>query len=156
MRGGAILETVLGLIVLIAAGAFFIYAQGQVDDGSGADGYKLTARFSSVGDLTRGADVRVAGVPVGTVTAVRLDQETYFAEAELELSGHIEIPTDSAKIATAGLLGGSFVEIEPGGDMDVLAAGGEISYTQGAVDMFDLIGQAVMNRGSSQSEGSGS
>ena len=95
MRGGAILETVLGLIVLIAAGAFFIYAQGQVDDGSGADGYKLTARFSSVGDLTRGADVRVAGVPVGTVTAVRLDQETYFAEAELELSGHIEIPTDS-------------------------------------------------------------
>ena len=157
MRGGAILETVLGLIVLIAAGAFFLYAQGQVDDGSGPDGYTLTARFSSVGDLTRGADVRVAGVPVGTVTAVRLDQDTYFAEAELELNGEIEIPTDStAKIATAGLLGGSFIEIEPGGDMDVLSAGGEISFTQGAVDMFDLIGQAVMNRGSSSSDGDGS
>ncbi|HCR65063.1 MAG: outer membrane lipid asymmetry maintenance protein MlaD [Oceanicaulis sp.] len=155
MRGGAVLETVLGLLVLVTAGAFLIYAQGQIDDGSGSDGYTLTARFSSVGDLNRGADVRVAGVPVGTVTTVRLDQDTYFAEAVFELNGEIQIPADStAKIATAGLIGGVFIEIEPGGDVDMLQAGEEISFTQGAVDMFDLIGQAVMNRGSSGSGGS--
>ena len=108
-----------------------------------------------MGDLSRGADVRVAGVPVGTVTTVRLDQDTYFAEAVFELNGEIQIPADStAKIATAGLIGGVFIEIEPGGDVDMLQAGEEISFTQGAVDMFDLIGQAVMNRGSSGSGGS--
>lgn len=149
MRGGAILETVLGVLVLAAAGAFLIYAQGQIDDGTSADGYTLTARFSSVGDLNRGADVRVAGVPVGTVSAVRLDPETYFAEAELLVSGDIELPSDStAKITAAGLIGGVFVEIEPGGDVDMLQPGDEITFTQGAVDMFDLIGEAVMNRSS--------
>ena len=51
----------------------------------------------------------------------------------------------------AGLLGGSYVEIEPGGAMEMLEPGGEITYTQGAVDMFDLIGEAVMNRGGSNS-----
>jgi len=149
MRGAAILETLLGLVVLIAAGAFLVYAQGEIGDGEGGEGYTITARFSSVGNLNRGADVRVAGVPVGTVSAVRLDPETYFAEAVLQVNGDIEFPSDStAKITTAGLIGGVFVEIEPGGDIDMLQAGDEIAYTQGAVDMFDLIGQAVMNRSS--------
>jgi phospholipid/cholesterol/gamma-HCH transport system substrate-binding protein len=144
MRGGAVLETLLGLAVLIAAGAFLFYAQGRLDEGPGRDSYELTARFSTVGDLARGAEVRVAGVPVGAVQAIELDPQTYFAQATLTIRSGIEIPDDStAKIATAGLLGGAYVEIEPGGAMEVLSAGGEIQFTQGAVDMFDLIGQAV-------------
>lgn len=144
MRGGAVLETLLGLAVLIAAGAFLFYAQGRLDEGPGRDSYELTARFSTVGDLSRGAEVRVAGVPVGAVQAIELDPQTYFAQATLTIRSDIEIPDDStAKIATAGLLGGAYVEIEPGGAMEVLSPGGEIEFTQGAVDMFDLIGQAV-------------
>lgn len=144
MRGGAVLETLLGLAVLIAAGAFLFYAQGRLDEGPGRDSYELTARFSTVGDLARGAEVRVAGVPVGAVQAIELDPQTYFAQATLTIRSDIEIPDDStAKIATAGLLGGAYVEIEPGGAMEVLSPGGEIQFTQGAVDMFDLIGQAV-------------
>jgi len=149
MRGGAVLETLLGLAVLIAAGAFLFYAQGRLDEGPGRDSYELTARFSTVGDLARGAEVRVAGVPVGAVQAIELDPQTYFAQATLTIRSDIEIPDDStAKIATAGLLGGAYVEIEPGGAMEVLAPGGEIQFTQGAVDMFDLIGQAVGGGGS--------
>lgn len=149
MRGGAVLETLLGLAVLIAAGAFLFYAQGRLDEGPGRDSYELTARFSTVGDLTRGAEVRVAGVPVGAVQAIELDPQTYFAQATLTIRSDIEIPDDStAKIAAAGLLGGAYVEIEPGGAMEVLAPGGEIQFTQGAVDMFDLIGQAVGGGGS--------
>jgi phospholipid/cholesterol/gamma-HCH transport system substrate-binding protein len=144
MRGGAVLETLLGLAVLIAAGAFLFYAQGRLDEGPGRDSYELTARFSTVGDLARGAEVRVAGVPVGAVQGIELDPQTYFARTILTLRSDIEIPQDStAKIASAGLLGGAYVEIEPGGAMEVLEPGGEIEFTQGAVDMFDLIGQAV-------------
>jgi phospholipid/cholesterol/gamma-HCH transport system substrate-binding protein len=148
MRTGAVLETVLGFVVLVAAGAFLVYAQGQRTEGPGRDGYELTARFNTVGDLARGAEVRVAGVPVGSVRAVELDPDTYFARADMVIRAGVNIPEDStAKISTAGLLGGSYVEIEPGGAMEMLEPGGEITYTQGAVDMFDLIGQAVMNRG---------
>ncbi len=144
MRGGAVLETLLGLAVLVAAGAFLFYAQGRLDEGPGRDSYELTARFSTVGDLARGAEVRVAGVPVGAVQGVELDTQTYFARTILSICSDIEIPDDStAKIATAGLLGGSYIEIEPGGAMEVLEPGEEIQFTQGAVDMFDLIGQAV-------------
>lgn len=144
MRAGAVLETLLGLVVLIAAGAFVVYAQGQLDRNSSQDSYEITARFSTVGDLSRGAEVRIAGVPVGTVSGIELDPATYFARAELMVRSDIEIPLDStAKISTAGLLGGAFVEIEPGGSVDILEPGGEIEFTQGAVDMFDLIGQAV-------------
>ncbi len=153
MRSGAVLETVLGFVVLVAAGAFLVYAQGQMTEGPGRDGYEVTARFNTVGDLARGAEVRVAGVPVGAVRAVELDPETYFARADMVIRADVEIPEDStAKIAMAGLLGGSYVEIEPGGAMEMLEPGGEITYTQGAVDMFDLIGQAVMNRGGGDSD----
>lgn len=152
MKSGAVLETLIGLLVLIAAGAFLVYGQGQLDGGPGRDGYTLTARFSSIGDLSRGAEVRVAGVPVGTVSGIELDEQTYFARTIFKIRSSVDIPEDStAKIAMAGLLGGSYVEIEPGGATEMLAEGGEIEFTQGSVDLFDLIGEAVMNRGSGAS-----
>ncbi|PWE17318.1 outer membrane lipid asymmetry maintenance protein MlaD [Marinicauda salina] len=146
MRTGALLETIIGFIVLAAAGAFFAYAQGELEEGPGRDGYQLTARFNTIGDLARGAEVRVAGVPVGAVSAIELDAQTYFARTALTIRSDVEIPADStAKIATSGLLGGAYVEIEPGGDAEMLAAGEEIRFTQGAVDLMDLIGETVMN-----------
>ncbi|WP_019961907.1 outer membrane lipid asymmetry maintenance protein MlaD [Woodsholea maritima] len=153
MRASALVETLIGAGVLAAAGFFLFYAGSNLSTGQSADGYTLSARFSTIGGLTRGADVRVAGVPVGTVSAIELDQQTYLARAVMRLDGGIEIPEDSsARIASNGLLGGAFVEIEPGGLEEALIEGGEIQYTQGAVDIFSLIGEAVMNRASGGSE----
>ncbi len=150
MKSGAFLETLIGVIVLVAAGFFLVWAQGRLDEGAGGDGYEVVARFNTVGELARGAEVRMAGVPVGAVQSISLDTETYFARTDLEIRGDIEIPQDStARIATAGLLGSAYVEIEPGGAMEMISEGGEIEFTQGAVDMFDLIGDAVMDRGGS-------
>jgi phospholipid/cholesterol/gamma-HCH transport system substrate-binding protein len=147
MKAGAILETVLGVAVLAAAAAFLIFGQSQLEAGPGRDSYPLTARFSSVGDLARGAEVRVAGVPVGSVQSVRLDPQTYFARIEMRLRADVLLPLDStAKVTSSGLLGGSYIEIEPGGDMDMLASGDEIEFTQGAVDIFDLIGEFMSGR----------
>ncbi len=146
MNAGALVETVIGAIVLAGAVFFLIFAQGRIDSGPGADGYELSARFSSVGDLERGADVRVAGVPVGTVRRIELDPDTFFARATLVIDGAIEIPADStASITANGLLGGLYVNIEPGGDVESLQPGAEIEFTQGAVDLFDLVGQFVSN-----------
>lgn len=152
MKGGAVLETIIGILVLIAAGAFLVFAQGQLDEGPGRDGYELNARFSSIGDLSRGAEVRVAGVPVGTVSRIELDEQTYFARTVFRIRSSVDIPEDStAKIALAGLLGGAYVEIEPGGATEMLEPGGEIEFTQGSVDLFDLIGEFISQRGSGAS-----
>lgn len=154
MKGGAVLETLIGLVVLIVAGAFLVYAQGQLDEGPGRDGYELNARFSSIGDLSRGAEVRVAGVPVGTVSRIELDTRTYFARTIFQIRSDVEIPTDStAKVAMAGLLGGAYIAIEPGGAEETLEPGGEIQFTQGPVDLFDLIGEFISQRGSGGGSG---
>lgn len=139
-----VIETVVGAAVLLAAGGFLTYALGAAGGGGGSGGYEVTARFGQVGGLASGADVRVAGVKVGTVSGVELDPKTYLALARLELDRSVALPSDStAKITSDGLLGGSHVSIEPGGAMDNLRQGGEIINTQGAVDIFGMIGGMI-------------
>jgi phospholipid/cholesterol/gamma-HCH transport system substrate-binding protein len=78
------------------------------------------------------------------VASLKLDPKTYLAEAHLALQPDIKLPADStAKITSDGLLGGAHVAIEPGGALTDLKAGGEIPNTQGAVDIFGLIGQVI-------------
>lgn len=137
-------ETVVGALVLIGAAVFLGYLMtvGQIRSQTG--GYPVTARFGQVGALKEGDDVRVAGVRVGQVTGVTLDPKTYFAATELTIDRGVSLPSDStAKITSDGLLGGAHVSVEPGGAEDMLAPGGEIQNTQGAVDLFGLIGQMI-------------
>lgn len=143
MRGpGA--ETGLGLLVLAVAGAFLFYVLGVGDVSTGPRGYVVMARFGQVGALAPGAAVRVAGVKVGTVAKVTLDPKTYMAITRLDLDSTLSLPSDStARISSDGLLGGAHVAITPGGAPDSLKAGGEIENTQGAVDLFGLIGQVM-------------
>ena len=137
-------ETVMGLVVLVAAAGFLAYSLSVGGVGKTQGGYDLTARFGEAGALAPGADVTVAGVSVGTVTRITLDPKSFLAVASLNLDPSVKLPSDStAKIATDGLLGGAHVAIAPGGASDDLKPGGEIENTQGAVDLFGLIGQVI-------------
>jgi phospholipid/cholesterol/gamma-HCH transport system substrate-binding protein len=137
-------ETVVGAAVLGAAGLFLAYALSAAGNGGGRGGYELTARFGQAGGLAPGADVRVAGVKVGTVSDVELDPQSYLAVTRLTLQGGVKLPADStAKITSDGLLGGSHVSIAPGGAVETLEPGGQIENSQGAVDLFGLIGQVL-------------
>jgi phospholipid/cholesterol/gamma-HCH transport system substrate-binding protein len=110
MRGGAVLETLVGVIVLVVAVVFLVFAQGRLDSDPSSGEYEVNARFSEIGALTRGAEVRVSGVPVGSVTAIDLDTQTYFAQVTLRLRRDVMLPSDStAKITASGLLGGAYV-----------------------------------------------
>ena len=132
------------LVVLAAAAGFLIYALEHAGGGGSAGGYQVSARFGEVGALAPGADVRVAGVKVGAVSRVELDPKTYLARATFTLNKDVKLPADStAKITSDGLLGGQHVSIAPGGAAEDLKAGSEITNTQGAVDLFGLIGQAI-------------
>jgi phospholipid/cholesterol/gamma-HCH transport system substrate-binding protein len=137
-------ETAIGAVVIAVAAGFLVYALGHTGGGVARDGYQVIARFGEAGALAAGADVRVAGVKVGAVSSIALEPKTYLAKATLTLNPDLKLPADStAKITSDGLLGGSHISIAPGGAAEDLAPGAEFMNTQGAVDLFGLIGQVM-------------
>lgn len=137
-------ETGMGIVVLAVAGTFLAYSLSVGGVKMKTGGYDVTAKFGQAGSLAPGAAVSVAGVKVGTVSTITLDPKTYLAVTKLHLDPTVKLPSDStAKITSDSLLGGVHVAIAPGSALDDLKPGGEIDNTQGAVDLFGLIGQVV-------------
>jgi len=145
---GNLVETLIGAVVLVVAG-FFLYFSYEKSDVGAITGYSLMAKFDKVDGVKVGSDVMLAGIKVGTVLEQRLDTEEYLAVLKISLSSDVKLPEDSAiKIASDGLLGGKYLSIDPGGAEDYLEPGDEIRFTQGAIDLTDLIGKAIYNTGS--------
>jgi phospholipid/cholesterol/gamma-HCH transport system substrate-binding protein len=48
-------------------------------------------------------------------------------------------------VVADGLLGDNFVQLEPGGSEENIAEGGEIQFTQGAINVVDLLGRFVFS-----------
>lgn len=136
-------ETIVGAVVLAVAGGFFVYAAQQADVNVGG-AYELSAKFRKAEGVNVGADVRISGVKVGTITGMRLDPESYQAEITMAIRDDIAVPEDSAAvIASEGLLGGSHVSIQPGGAEFMLEEGDEFGFTQGSVNLLDLVGRFI-------------
>ncbi|MCA3439547.1 MAG: MCE family protein, partial [Rhodobacter sp.] len=74
-------EVIAGAAVLAAAVGFLVYAGQSTGFTGNAASYPLVASFRSVDGVTVGTDVRLAGVKVGTVTALELNPQTFFADA---------------------------------------------------------------------------
>ena len=138
-------EAGVGALVLGCAGAFLAYAVGHSEMRSGlGSGYPVIARFGQVGGLAAGADVRLAGVKVGSVSNIELDQKTFLAKTTINIDANVHLPVDSTvKISSDSLLGGQHITIEPGGATADMKPGAEFENVQGAVDLFGLIGQVI-------------
>lgn len=140
MSAENVTEVLTGAAVLAAALGFAAYAGLGTRLAPEKDGYELTASFRSVDGVSVGTDVRLAGVKVGTVTKLALNPDTYYADATVTVKNGLAIPDDSSiLISSEGLLGGNFVEIQPGGSPVMLEAGQEILDTQGAVGLVQLL-----------------
>ena len=144
------LETIVGLFVALGLGALFILAMkvSNLSSLGGEDGYEITARFLNIGGLKVRSPVKMAGVVVGRVKDIRLDEQTYEAVATLSVASEFDnIPSDtSASIYTAGLLGEQYVYLEPGGEDTFLMDGDRITLTQSAVVLEQLIGQFLYQK----------
>ena len=133
-------EVVVGAAVLAAALGFLWFIVSATGLSGGTAGMELKANFRSAEGVSVGTDIRLAGVSVGTVSKLDLNGETYRAEAVFSIDEGITIPDDSAAVvASEGLLGGTFVEIVPGGSFGMFADGGLIEDTQGAVSLIQLL-----------------
>ena len=131
-------ELIAGGAVLAVAAAFLLFSLG--DGIAQRGGYPLTASFPDVDGVEVGTEVRLAGVRVGRVTDVRLNPQTYLADAVLTIPDDIALPADSAAlIQSDGLLGGAYILIQPGGSVENLAPGDEIEDVQGAVSLLQLM-----------------
>lgn len=111
----------------------------------GGRGYELQALFPSVGGLKIGSPIVIAGVEVGRVKSIRL--ENYQARVSLSLPEDVKIQEDAiAAIKTKGLIGEKYIEITPGGSEKFINPGGQIRETQPPVDLEELISKFVFGK----------
>jgi phospholipid/cholesterol/gamma-HCH transport system substrate-binding protein len=141
-------DLVVGLFVLagLAALAYLsIRIGGMAYTGPG--GLQLYATFEEVGGLRPRAPVAIAGVKVGQVSEIRLDDDLR-ARVMLDLDPALQLPIDSsARIVTSGLLGDQFITLEAGAEEDMLDSGDEIDFTESAISLESLIGKFVNDAG---------
>lgn len=145
MTQRSLAETLTGAVVLVVAVGFLGYAVANTGR-TPVTGYALHARFDRIDGLAVGADVKVAGVKVGSVTTARVDPQTYQAELGFSVQNTVKLPRDtSAEITSDGLLGGKYLALVPGGDDTMLAAGGTVAITQSAVSLEQLLGKFIFS-----------
>ena len=149
---GPRLEFSVGAFLLLALASLLVLAVASTNQrfGIGGGDYVLKARFSQIGQLRPQAPVKVGGVTIGQVADIQLDPVKYDSIVTLSLDGKFkDLPADtSAGIFTSGLLGESYIGLQPGGDPENLKSGEEIAYTQPAVDLIQLAGKYMFGGGS--------
>ena len=134
------IEFLVGCFVLVGLGAVF-YLAIQVGSARvfGGDTYTLQARFSSTSGVNVGSRVEIAGVRVGTVTSIVLN-DNFYSMVTFELPNSIQLDDDTiVSIKTAGLIGDRYLDISPGGSGFPLEAGDLIVDTESALDIEGLI-----------------
>ncbi len=111
----------------------------------GGKGYEIYAIFSNIGGLRTGSSIEIAGVDVGRVKSITLDN--YQAHVVLDLPWGVKIQEDAiALVKTKGLIGERYIEITPGGSEKIIQPGGRIRETQPAVDLEELISKFAFGK----------
>ncbi|MBK5101891.1 MAG: outer membrane lipid asymmetry maintenance protein MlaD [Desulfobacteraceae bacterium] len=111
----------------------------------GGKGYEVQAVFSNSGGLKAGSSVVIAGVEVGRVKRIVLDD--YQALVVINLPLDVKVQEDAiASIKTKGLIGEKYIGITPGGSEKTIEPGGRIRDTQPAVDLEQMISSFVFGK----------
>lgn len=142
------IEVAVGLF-LVAGFLCFAYLSVRLGDlrPFGDDAYTVTARFNSISGLKEGASIEIAGVKIGRVGRIHLDQEEYEAVVELAVDRGVKLQDDSiASIRTAGIIGDKFVHVSPGGSEEYLEPGGEIFETESAISLEELVSKYIFEK----------
>ena len=151
-------EVLLGAVVMVVAIAFVVFALRTTGTTlTESQGYDLHANFRSAEGVRQGTEVRLAGVKIGSVSTLSLDPQTFRAELTISVIQGLDLPTDSSiQVASEGLLGGTFIEILPGGDVENLQPGDTFQDTQSAVSLIALLLRAFTGSTDTPAAGDGS
>lgn len=139
------IEFLVGCFVLVGIGAV-LYLAIQIGSARffNSDSYELKARFSSISGVNSGSRIEIAGVRVGTVTEIVLNDD-FFAILTLELPNSLQLDDDTiASVKTAGLIGDRYINLSPGGSGFPLEPGDTIVDTESAMDIESLISRFAL------------
>ena len=133
----------VGVLVLLAT----VLIVRDVTPTATDQAYRVIVHFQQVGDLKSHAAVTVAGVEIGRVERIRLDTTTYSALVEVSVRQDVPLSEDTfARIVSTGFMGEQYIALDPGGSDMLLKEGSEITLTQGAISVEELLGQFIFNQ----------
>lgn len=141
------LELMVGMFLLagIIALGFISVKLGKME-WVGGKGYQIAAVFSSAGGLKVGAVVEIAGVEIGRIKSLSLNDD-YQARVIMDINSKVKLQDDAmASIKTKGLLGEKFVDITPGGADEMIEEGGVIYDTEPPLDLESLISKFIFGK----------
>jgi phospholipid/cholesterol/gamma-HCH transport system substrate-binding protein len=141
------LELIVGLFLLVGiiALAFISVKLGKME-WVGGGGYEVAAIFSSAGGLKVGAVVEVAGIEIGRIKSLSLNDD-YQARVVMDINSKVKLQDDAmASIRTKGLLGEKFVDITPGGADDLIEEGDVMYDTEPPIDLESLISKFIFGK----------
>jgi len=155
MRKSRAIDVSTGLFVLLGLVAIvFLVTQISNREFSLTEtSYRLKAQFENIGGLKTGAPVKMAGVTIGRVEVIDYDMQLLKAIVTLRIDERYnEIPNDSdASIFTAGLLGGQYIGISPGGSEEYFKDGDQVAFVQDAIVLENLISKYLFNQAEKES-----
>ena len=139
-------EIAVGLFVVLGflALAYLSIKLGDIQIGGGHT-YNLTAIFPTLAGLKTAAAVEVAGVAIGRVEDISL--QDYEALVTMRIDDSVRLQDDAiASIRTRGLIGEKFIRITPGGSDRLIPPGGRIREVESPLDFEDLIGRFIQGK----------
>ena len=142
------LELAVGIFLVLGLCGFGWLALqlGEVPWLSGSHSYILYAEFDNISGVKKGADVQIAGVPVGSVREISLNEDD-MARAMLLIENSVRVPVDSiASVKSQGIIGDKFIQITLGGDEEVYRPGATITDTESSVDLESLISKFAFGK----------
>ena len=138
------LELIVGVFVLvgIAALTYLAVKLGKLEVIGSGNNMEIQAEFDSVTGLKTGATVEIAGVQVGQVRRIDLNDDR--AVVVLSIRRGVKLFGDAiASIKTRGLIGDKFVSISPGGSQKEIPPGGKIRETESGLDFEKAISEFI-------------
>lgn len=134
----------VGAAMFIGLVALFAFSAGS--DGRKPGSYSIVAHFPTAEGVFVDSPVRLAGVPVGRVSGMAFDsgRQTAIVTMAITTPG-VELPLDSIAVITSeGMIGGRFIRIEPGGELEMLRDGDRMDYTQGSIMFEELLSKVIL------------
>jgi len=137
-----IIEIFIGFAFIVIA-TFFGYLLFDKREQNISAHYTLSAQCDNAEGISEGSDIKIAGIKIGFVEAIELDEKNYYATLTMKILDEVKLPVDSdAAIVTSGFLGNRFIAVTPGASSSFMTENATIPLNS-AMNLENIINKVV-------------